>query len=333
MANLFIEVYAYHAETLYPYVVKLAKSEDIILYNSSCSGAESIETLPQQKLEFSLSKLITLLIKNDISTVHINSISVNLHGGNFFPAWLKTLKIILIPYICRLFGVNDIQGIAHEADQYFAVDKASNKRHLYYQRNFGRFHLKLFSRVYVLAPEVKKHLKVNDSKVGVLSTRPLINLYLEPEPIESDNVTRCVWIGPVESARKNWEPLLSLNKKVLIDNNIMIDMICDIRVGEGEKLRIEVERLGLTPHFKYREYRPSDAELFAAVRSSALVLCLYANDSYGSIKTSGARHIALAFDKPSLVFDGDYKLLNSEGASSFSFKDFNNAILRAIGTL
>jgi len=333
VAKIFIEVYAYHAETLYPYVVNLAKSEDIILYNSTCPGAETIEMLPQQKFEFSLLQLMKTLVNNDITEIHINSISVNLHGGWFFPAWSKTLKIILIPYICRLFGVTEIQGIAHEADQYFSVDKASNKRHLYYQRVFGRFHIKLFNTLYVLAPEVKKHLKANSLKVEVLSTRPLIDLYLQSKTIENNSIASCVWIGPVESARKNWKPLLSLNKVVLRDNNIVIDMVCDIRVGEGEELRKEIEQLGLTPYFKFREYRPDDAELFTAVRSSALVLCLYANNSYGSIKTSGARHISLAFNKPSLIFDGEFKLLNSQGLYSSSFNDFNDAIIKTVGVL
>ena len=333
MSKVFIEVYAYHAETLYPYIVNLAKEEDVVLYNSTCPGAETIEMLPQKKFEFSLLRLLTLLINNDITAIHINSISVNLHGGMFFPAWSKTLKIILIPYLCRLFGVTDIQGVVHEADQYFSVDKASNKRHLYYQKFFGRFHIKLFKKLYVLAPEVKKYLKVNSSKVEVMSTRPLIDLYLDQKKIQEDKVISCVWIGPVKSYRRNWKPLLTLNKETLKYNNIVIDMVCDIRDGEGDELRKELEKLGLTPYFKFREYRPDDAELFSAVRSGSLVLCLYANNYYGSIKTSGARHIALAFDKPSLVFDGEYKVLNSEGLSSLRFNDFNDAIINVIDDL
>jgi len=331
VAKIFIEVYAYHAETLYPYVVNLAKNEDIVLYNSTCPSAETIEMLPQKKFEFSLLKLLIVLISNNVTAVYINSVSVNLHGGLFFSAWSKTLKIILIPYLCRLFGVTDIRGIAHEADQYFSVDKASNKRHLYYQKFFGRFHVKLFNKIYVLAPEVKKYLKVSSSKVEVLSTRPLIDLYLDSKAITDNEIVNCVWIGPVKSYRRNWKPLLSLNKKILKDNNIVIDMVCDIRTGEGEELRKEIEQLGLAPYFKFREYRPDDAELFSAVRSSALVLCLYANNSYGSIKTSGARHIALAFDKPSLIFDGEYKILDSQGLYSSNFNDFNHAIISVIG--
>ena len=333
MSKIFIEVYAYHAETLYPYVVNFSDKSDFILYNSTCPGAEFIEILPQKKFEFSLGKLFQLLINESVTEVHINSVSVNLHGGFFFPAWSKTLKIILIPYLCRLFGVTDIQGITHEADQYFLVDKSSNKRHLYYRKFFGQFHIKLFNKVYVLAPEVKKYLKVNTSKVEVLSTRPLINLYLGQNTTKDDEVISCVWIGPVKSYRRNWKPLLTLHKDALKDNNIVIDIVCDIRTGEGEELRKEIEQLGLTPYFKFREYRPDDAELFSAVRSSLLVLCLYANNSYGSIKTSGARHIALAFDKPSLIFDGEYKVLNSQGVYSSSSNDFSSAIVNAIGAL
>jgi len=333
VAKVFIEVYAYHAETLYPYIVNLAKNEDIVLYNSTCPGAETIEMLPQQKIEFSLLSLLRLLVTKDITAVHINSVSVNLHGGWFFSAWSKTLKIILIPYLCRLFGVTDIQGIAHEADQYFSVDKASNKRHRYYQEFFGRFHVKLFNKLYVLAPEVKKYLKVNGSKVEVLSTGPLIDLYLDQEAIKDKAAISCVWIGPVKSYRRNWKPLLTLHKDVLNGNNIVIDMVCDIRDGEGEELRAKIEQLGLASYFKFREYRPDDAELFSAVRSSSLVLCLYASNSYGSIKTSGARHIALAFDKPSLIFDGEYKVLNSQGLYLSSFSDFSNAIINAMSDL
>mgnify|MGYP000412027388 CR=1 FL=1 len=331
MAKVFIEVCAYHAETLYPYIVNLAKNEDIVLYNFTCPGAETIETLPQEKFEFSLFQLLKILITHDITAVHINSVSVNLHAGLFFPAWSKTLKIILIPYLCRLFGVTDIQGIVHEADQYFSVNKVSNKRHIYYQKFFGRFHIKLFSKLYVLSPEVKKYLKVNTSKIEVLSTRPLVDLYLNDKSIKDDALIRCVWIGPVKSYRRNWKSLLMLDKDILKDNNVVIDMVCDIRSGEGEALRKEIEQLGLAPYFKFREYRPDDVELYSAVRSSALVLCLYANNSYGSIKTSGARHIALAFDKPCLIFDGEYKVLNSQGLYSSSFNDISKAIINAMG--
>lgn len=330
MAKIFIEVYAYHAETLYPYIVNLAKSEDIVLYNTTCPGAEMIESLPQQKTEFSLLRLLRILLSNDIHAVHINSVSVNLHGSLFFSAWSKTLKIILIPYLCRLLGVTNIQGIMHEADQYYLVEKASNKRHLYYQKWYGRFHIKLFNKLYVLAPEVKKYLKTNTEKIEILSTRPLVDLYLEQTESEKDMVMSCVWIGPVTSARRNWKPLLSLDKEVLKKNNLIIDMVCDIRSGEGQELRREIEKKGLSPYFKFREYRPDDAELFSAVRSSSLVLCLYANSSYGSIKTSGARHIALAFDKPSLIFDGEYKVLNSQGSYLASFNDFNHAIMDTV---
>jgi len=328
MTKIFLEVYGYHSETLYPYVVNLAEKDDIILYDPKCLGAESIEKLPQEKFEFSLLRLIKLLRKNNIECLHINSVSVNLHG-EFFPICSKTLKIILTPYLCRIFGVIDIQGIVHEADQYFKVDKASNKRHLYFQRFFGKFHIKLFKKVYVLAPEVKKHLKVNSPVVEVLSTRPLTELYVKQKPID-EQANRCVWIGPVSSLRRNWKHLLLLRKEILRDNNIMVDMVCDIRAKEGEELRQKINQLGLGPYFKFREYRPDDSELFSAVQNSTLVLCLYASCSYGTIKTSGARHIALAFDKPVLVSEGGYKIIDHEGLISSASSDINQSILNAM---
>jgi len=93
MTQIFLEVYSYHMETLYPCVSNFAKSNDIVLYDLDSPGAEMLQGLPQRKYKFSIYKLMHILRTEKVSCIYINTISLNLYASSF-TGWVKALKII-----------------------------------------------------------------------------------------------------------------------------------------------------------------------------------------------------------------------------------------------
>lgn len=327
MKKVFIEVYPYHSETLYPYADAIGGPEDIVLYNPTSQGKGVLARLHMRHADFSIKRLIKILWREKISEVHINSISVNLHGRNWAP-WRKAFAIVSIPYICRLFGVS-VFGIAHEADQYFATPVNLNRRHNLYRKYYGRFHKRLFSDVYVLAPEIKNYIAEHGGSVSVMSTRSLTKL--SAVNVDKRPGLTLAWIGAMDSQRRNWQGLYEIDAGLLSKTQIMFDMICDIRAAKGPDFEEKIGSLGISHGFFFRRYRPDDEELFAAVKACDIVVGFYAHESYGKVKTSGARHIALAFDKPVLVYqDGHYQLIGSEGVATIKSTDINQLLERAV---
>jgi hypothetical protein len=322
--KLFIEVYSYHMETMYPLVVKDASEGDLLLFNSRTNGVEMLDEFKQTKLDFSFKRIWRLLRNNDVTHIYINTISLNLYARTF-QGWSKALKILCLPLLKILKPNVQFIGVLHEADQYCDVDVETNLRHRLFKNLVGRHLLKLFQKIYVLAPEVQQYLFKFGLKTELLSTKPLKNLVAMKQNVNSeDSRQRIVWIGSVDLMRRNWKPLLKLKKTGL--NNIVFDMVCDINVSDGKQLRQFVDDNGLSEHFVFRTYRPDDSELYEAVQKADYVACFYSHSGYGRYKTSGARHTALAFDKKTIVFDGVFKYIDRHGETRLEHSEINSFI-------
>lgn len=312
--NLFLEICPYHAETLYPLVSKYAEKNDLVLINKNIKDWTLIKAISTRKINYSLRKLILVLIQHKPDTIYANTVTPNMYPSSLTE--IKTaLDMILIPIIGKLFGAKII-AVLHEAEFYLPIPTQDvPKRHSLFYTLFGKPLNKLYSKYYVLSPEVQNHLERYSDKLEFLSTKALSNLVTEKYQ-KSLSTRKLTWIGNFDSIRRNWKILTDIDPSYLNKNELQVDLICDINSAEGPDFLTQVEKQPeFIDTFVIREYRPDDVELLTAAKLGVISLCFYSNNLYGKTKTSGARHIALAFDKLTITSnsDGRYLLLDQHG--------------------
>jgi hypothetical protein len=301
VAQIFVEINSFHAETLFFYHANCSTtSADVVFGNKHLFGQPLFDEIATTKKIFSLSRIFLFLCRNRVQRCHFNTADVTL-----YPITWKTIKqglvAVLLPIMTYLFGCENA-CIMHDAQQFFPIAVNSTARVVWFRRLVGKWLIRLFTGRYVLAPEVAAFLEERGISVQVMDPRPLKTF---PVPaLTSSRVSALTggrivtWIGPVVSYRRMWKPLIDLNGDLLEALNVSIVMLCDSRIGEGPLLRAILEDRGLIKYFVFFERRPDDYELFSWVRRSSAILCLYSGPEYGTTKTSGARIIAAAFQKP-----------------------------------
>lgn len=325
--NLFIEICPYHAETLYPLISNNAKENDLALINKNIFVWPLIKAIVCNKKTYTLRKLILLLMKNDISVIYANTVTPNM-----YPKSLTEIKagidMILIPVIARIFGAK-IVAVLHEAEFYLPVSlEGIPKRHSLFYALFGRVLSKFYSRFYVLSPEVLDHLTDFSSKLQLLSTAKLSDLVDQKQPTKNSG-QYLTWIGSIDSVRRNWEILTEIDPVFLHNSGLSVDLICDINSAEGPLFLDWLDNRPEYGHtFNIRNHRPDDIELLTAAQQGYISLCFYSNKLYGKTKTSGARHIALAFDKPTITSypNGGYVLFNGDGSKLVKTKTLKQCL-------
>ncbi|WP_428243550.1 hypothetical protein [Gynuella sp.] len=323
MANIFVEAYCYHFETLYPLVNKFHNKDDILLHNKGAKGNLLFDAIEINKQSFSLFTLIKLLfLRKDIKNIYVNTVSMNLFARNS-TVLLYSLQLLLIPYICKLFR-KKVYGIIHEADQFYKTETYLSQRHKLFMLGYGQFHIKLYNGVYVLSHEVQSYLKKFGVSTDLLDTSSLANFVQTSEINKNHDEIRLAWIGAVDIKRRNWPVLLTLSKALLEKHNIRISLICDINACQGNELMSKLSEAGIASHFDVLEYRPDDNELLSTVAICDGIICFYADNSYGQVKTSGARHIANAFGSPMITYNNiEFKHEGHDGSVLKSADDLN----------
>lgn len=323
--SLFVELYNYHGETLYPLVRENQKSpKDLLLCNKDLLQAKLIDSLVVDKAEFSFVALVKCLFSLKFKNIYINSISVNLHAKTI-ENWCRVLVVLASVLIAKLLGAR-VFGVAHEADQFYRTGSSLNKRNLWYRRILGWWWIKCFDRAFVLAPEVQNTISQYGAEVGLLSTTKLAEFVGENQSSRRKEDVILTMVGALDQKRRDWKVLLDFDPEVLRKNNTKIVLSCDIKSHQGEAFLEAIKQLHREDIFICKDYRPDDQELLGDVQNADCILCFYANDEYMVSKTSGARHLSLAFDKPFLATQGGAVWLQ-KGSEKYTLDSVNDIFL------
>jgi hypothetical protein len=310
----FVEINPYHAETLFFYHADCSiGGEDIVFGHRRLFGQPLFDDIPARHVVYSFLTFLRGLGRRRFRTCHFNTINPTLYPVTRETVTLA-LQMVLLPIVARLAGCATT-CIVHEAEQFFDLGAASSGRERAFRRVVGWWLIQLFRERYVLAPEVQAFLHSRGVKVTLLDPRPLTRF----DTTKSASLGRIptghvlCWVGPIVGHRRAYRMLLDLDSVRLDALNVSIVMLCDSRLGDGPALRQAVEANGLGRHFTFFDRRPDDRELFAWAQRSCGILCLYASPSYGRTKSSGARTIALAFDKPFIANRPALGVYDSQG--------------------
>ncbi|MES1256096.1 MAG: hypothetical protein ABUS56_10835 [Acidobacteriota bacterium] len=293
--QVFVEVNPYHAEILFPYHGTLSDSpDDVVFGHERLFGQPLFDRIPARKARISL-RAFGRHLWSGVDACHFNTINATLT-----PISRETVRLALttaaLAVMARVSGCRTT-AVVHEADQFYATGLDSCRRHAWFRRLVGWWLIKLFDERYVLSPEVAHFIQDRGFAVRFLDPVPVARFFAQEAPAEP--ARRAVaWVGPVQSFRRNWRSTLELDPQALARLGASVSMVCDGRVGEGPEMQAALEARGLAPFFRFRDYRPDDEELFAVVRASAGLLCMFGGPEYGATKSSGARIIAYALRKP-----------------------------------
>jgi hypothetical protein len=322
---LFVEVNPFHAETLWMLVTTHSRGPaDLVLGPAGLLQQDLVAALPVSKGRFSWRRLLTEVRSGRGRRCYLNTISFTLYPIN---RWIvkDNLSIVLTAVAARLAGCH-LDGVMHEADQFFDTGVFASRRQKWFQRVVGWWWVKLFDQLFVLSPEVQRHLERHGVRTTLLDSTKLRDFgRTGARPSEHDPRpgTLLVWVGPVDETRRASGPLLSLLPDVLERCGAAVAVIGDSREASGPAFRAAVEAKGLAPYFIFFDRRPSDLELFDWVARSTAVLCLYSSAVYGTIKTSGARVWAGAFRKPFVSTQPRMGVYDWDGVEQISSDDIN----------
>jgi hypothetical protein len=294
--HVFIEVNPFHAETLFTYFVNCSGGPDDLVFGHARLFSQPLfKEIQGEKRPVSIVGMLKAVVTQRVRVCHFNTINLTLTPLNPETIGLG-LKVIVLSLAARLMGCR-LSAIVHEADQFFATGLDSGRRAIWFRNAFGRWWIRLFAERYVLSPEVHRFLTSKGISVKLLDASPWTTFPAGPGA-SSPNGATVAWIGPVVGLRRSWTTLAELDPARLSVLGVTISMLCDGRSADAPSLRAQLESRGLTPYFRFLDYRPDDYELVREVRASLGILCLYGSHEYGVTKSSGARIIAFGLGKP-----------------------------------
>jgi len=313
--QLFIEIHPFHAITLYPYVAsKSTPAQDAIFAHPRLFTEELFVGIRGQKFKLSVLGVLRFILKNGVGRCHFNTINVTLTPLNPENVRLM-LKTLALPALTRAAGCQNC-AVMHEPDQFYATGIDGSRRATWFRNLIGKWFIRLFDERYVLAPEVAAFLAAKGVATKLLPAQPLkqfaATIPQHAGRTRPNGIVLC-WVGPVMSNRRDWRPLLTLDREFLQSRCVSIAMLCDMSVSDGPVLKAAIQERGLDKHFVMFDSRPGDEDLFWWVNQADAVLCLYGRPEYGTTKTSGARYLAAAFEKPYISIADTATLFDNNG--------------------
>jgi hypothetical protein len=332
--QIFLEPYPFHSQTLWCYFAEFGDpSGDVVLANSAVLGEDFLQGLPAPKQALGLATFWRALRQVKPAICHLNSIFLVL-----YPITTQNLRrnlaVLFVPVVARLHGCRNA-GVVHEADLFFATGVDYSRRRRLFRQLIGQWYIRLFDECFVLSPEVQAFVSQHGNPVSLLDAMPLVDFPISSEVAATippeDGIRYLAWIGTVDSWRRTWRPLLTLDPELLARARTRIVMLGDGREAEAPQLRAALDEAKLMAHFTFMDRRPGDAELLAWVGRSAGVLCLSADSSYGTTKTSGARAFAHAFRKPFIVTQPRLAVHESTGDLIGEVPDLSAAVALLLG--